>query len=379
LSEVCSKVIQIIDKSIKTINMATLSEENLAAMQRSNEACKSREWRFAFPTGDEPEMHGLSFHDVSFSYSPGAASVLRHVDRDVVRFHGRSRTVILGRNGSGKSTLLKLCLGIVEPTDGQVDVSCRMRHFSQHFNEALDRYPDHTAANYLVENCREELTKRFKHTSEEKLLEDACRVLSSFGLGRREAAKTCIKDLSGGQKARLNFTFLSLCPAHILILDEPTNHLDANGLEHLSDALSRYEGGIVLVSHDELLIRRLLSSSDCSELLVCSGAAIHKQSGLPGLDSYRRVAFLEQHQRAEAASKAAELRLQLSRQERRQQPRGRRRSSVSTASTREPTPEFNSTLQPEQLQPHAKDSIGGLFTGKAKRKAKPMNFNSLRK
>merc|ERR1712151_246260 len=104
-----------------------------------------------------------------------------------------------------------------------------------------------------------------------------------------------------------------------------------------------------------------------------------KQSGLPGLDSYRRAAFLEQHQRAEAASKAAELRLQLSRQERRQQPRGRRRSSVSTASTREPTPEFNSTLQLEQSQPHAKDSIGGLFTGKAKRKAKPMNFNSLRK
>merc|ERR1712151_1307638 len=157
------------------------------------------------------------------------------------------------------------------------------------------------------------------------------------------AAKTLIKDLSGGQKARLNFAYLSLCPVHLLILDEPTNHLDANGLEHLADALSRFEGGVVLVSHDELLIRRVLASSDHSELLICSGGAIHREAGLQGLTAYRRAAFREQHLRSEAAAQAAEQRLQASRQK---QPRGRRPGSISPASTRESTPNDPSLVQP---------------------------------
>jgi len=325
-------------------------------------------------------MHGLSFHNLSFSYSPGIPPVLRNVHRDVVRFHGRSRTAILGRNGSGKSTLLKLCLGIVEPTHGEVDVSCEMRHFSQHFNETLGHYPDLGASDYLVKACLPGLQKRFRHTSEERLTEDACEVLSWFGVGRREAAKTLIKDLSGGQKARLNFAYLSLCPAHILILDEPTNHLDADGMEHLADALCRFEGGVVLVSHDELLIRRLLSSSEHSELLICSDGAIRHEAGLQGLCAYRRAAFREQHLRAEAAARAAESRLEKSRQERHERPRRRTRASRSEASTREPTPE-NQRREPavlaEAAQTKVKDTLEAFFNGKPKKKPKPTNLNAM--
>jgi len=357
--------------------------ENLAAMQRSDEKqTKVRDWRFAFPQGAQPEMHGLSFHNVSFSYSPESPPVLQNIHHDVVRFHGRSRTVILGRNGSGKSTLLKLCLGVAEPSHGEVDVSCEMRHFSQHFNEALEHYPEHVAASYLVECCRPGLKKRFHHTDEERLLEDACEVLNRFGLARCEAAKTPIKGLSGGQKARLNFAFLSLCPAHILILDEPTNHLDANGLEHLADALSRFEGGVVLVSHDENLIRRVLSSSEYSELLVCSDGSIHVKGGLQGLDAYRRAAYLEQHMRASAASRSAEQRLIASRQARRQRPvRGRRSGSMS-ASTREPTPECQPLVQSEtvqQVQAKGPMMLDALFKSKAKKKPKDMNLNASQK
>jgi len=376
LSAVCNKVLQITEKRIKTIPMADLTLESLAAMQRSDEKHrKFRDWRFAFPSGDKPEMHGLSFHNVSFSYSPESPPVLRDIHRDVVRFHGRSRTVIFGRNGSGKSTLLKLCLGIVEPTQGEVDVSCELRHFSQHFNEALDRYPEHVAASYLVDCCRLGLKKRFRHTDEKRLLEGACEVLSWFGLGKREAVKVSIKDLSGGQKARLNFAFLSLCPAHLLILDEPTNHLDANGLEHLADALTCFEGGVVLVSHDELLIRRVLASSEHSELLVCSAGSIYQQTGVKGLDAYRRAAFRAQHLKAEAASQAAEKRIQASRQERRERPRGRRRACMSEASTREPTPDVEPMRQPDLVQPPAAErmSLDAYFKSRAKKKTKPVN------
>lgn len=381
LKEVCDKALHIAGKRIETLPMGNLSLEVLAAMQRKDEKHrKFRDWRFAFPTGDEPEMHGLSFHKVSFSYSPESPHVLSDVHRDAVRFHGKSRAVILGRNGSGKSTLLKLCLGIVEPTRGEVDVSCEMRHFSQHFNEALERFPEHSAASYLAESCRDGLRRRFHHTDEERLREDACEVLSWFGLGRREAARTSIKDLSGGQKARLNFAFLSLCPSHLLILDEPTNHLDANGLEHLADALSRFEGGVVLVSHDELLIRRVLASSDCSELLVCSRGSIQRQSGLRSLDVYRRAALREQHFKAEKASKEAELRLQRSREGRRCSARGRGCASMSRASTREPTPEVQPAVQPESGLQHAKSemTLKSFFMGKAKKKPKPVNLNAQR-
>eukprot|EP00746_Dinoflagellata_sp_MGD_P132218 gnl/MRDRNA2_/MRDRNA2_65946_c0_seq1.p1 gnl/MRDRNA2_/MRDRNA2_65946_c0~~gnl/MRDRNA2_/MRDRNA2_65946_c0_seq1.p1 ORF type:complete len:612 (+),score=123.51 gnl/MRDRNA2_/MRDRNA2_65946_c0_seq1:121-1836(+) len=116
LSGVCNKVLQVVDKRILTIPMSDLALETLARMQRSDEKhSKFRDWHFAHPSGDLPDEHALSFHHVSFSYCPGASPVLRHVHRDVVRFHGRSRSVILGRNGSGKSTLLKLCLGAIEP------------------------------------------------------------------------------------------------------------------------------------------------------------------------------------------------------------------------------------------------------------------------
>jgi len=358
--------------------MAQLSLESLAAMQRADVQPRNRNWRFAFPVGDQPELHGLSFHHVNFSYSPAAPPVLRDVHRDVVRFHGRSRTVILGRNGSGKSTLLKLCLGIVEPTQGSVDVSCDIMHFSQHFNEALDRYPDHVAASYLTECCRQGLQKRFAHTDEERLHEGACKVLSWFGLGRREAAETSIKDLSGGQKARVNFASLGLCPAHLLILDEPTNHLDANGLDQLADALSLFEGGVVVVSHDELLIRRVLASSEHSELLVCSGGTIHHQSGLRGLDAYRRAAFREQQMKAEAAALAAELRLEASRQGRRERPRRQGRASTSAASTREPSPAMQPVVQPEAAQqPLPKQiTLDSFFKSKgAKKKPHSINFN----
>lgn len=379
LAEVCNKALQITGKKIETIQQKYLSADILADMQRVDESHrKFRDWRFDYPKGDKPELHGLSFHNVSFSYSPQAPPVLQDVHRDVVRFNGNSRTAILGRNGSGKSTLLKLCLGIEKPTHGDVDVSCQLRHFSQHFHEALNETPDRTAAEYLVEKCSKGIKDRFGHTDTEQQRVDAREVLSWFGLGSRAASETQIKDLSGGQKARLNFAFLNLCPAHLLVLDEPTNHLDANGLEHLVDALKHFKGGVVLVSHDEHLIRKVLASKDKNtELLICDGGFVRQQPG--GLEAYRRAAYLEQHQKAEMAAKSAALRQEASRQERlvhQARPRGRKhRASTSSASTRESTPETQTPTTAAQTDP-AQAALEAHFTKKkATKKPKPINFN----
>merc|ERR1712008_238284 len=126
------------------------------------------------------------------------------------------------------------------------------------------------------------------------------------------------------------------------------------------------------------LIRRLLQSADNSELLVCKSGVVHKESGLQGFDHYRRAAFREQHERAEKAARAAEQRLQMSRQERKERP-CRRRSSMSAASTREPTPDghFVVVAQPPQQPPGSHSlTLEAFFKKKGKKKPKPTQFGA---
>jgi len=280
-------------------------------------------------------------------------------------FHNKSRIALIGRNGSGKSTLLKLCLGLVDPTDGEVhSATCKVRHFSQHFNEELDRHPELSAVSYLVRYCAGFLKKRCGG-DEDQMREYAGGVLKRFGLERQQAWAMSVAELSGGQKARVNFAFLSLCPAHLLILDEPTNHLDANGLDHLADALDAFEGGVVLISHDELLIRRVLSSGDHGELLVCRQGGVHNEQGrIQGFDAYRRTALREQYVKAQEAELATAKRLQRARESRKGRGKGIRRvTSNSAASTREPTPE----MSPQRPGPEPRYTLTA-FLSKAKKK-----------
>merc|ERR1711920_1013564 len=96
-----------------------------------------------------------------------------------------------------------------------------------------------------------------------------------FGFDGDVADSVPVDRLSGGQKALLKFAVLSLRPAHILLLDEPTNHLDAEACEALAKGLSEFKGGIVAVTHDELLIYRLIHCNwSESELLICRGGSV---------------------------------------------------------------------------------------------------------
>jgi ATP-binding cassette subfamily F protein 1 len=76
-----------------------------------------------------------------------------------------------------------------------------------------------------------------------------------------------IKDLSGGQKARVAFAAISTLRPHVLLLDEPTNHLDIESVDALIDGINGFEGGVVLISHD----RRLLQCTNCA-LWLCDRA-----------------------------------------------------------------------------------------------------------
>jgi ATP-binding cassette subfamily F protein 3 len=152
------------------------------------------------------------------------------------------KIALIGANGKGKSTLLRIIAG-VEPHDGDrkwghnVDES----FYAQHQLEALNM--DHT----ILEEMKEAGAKK---------TELELRSLLGCFLFSGDDADKKIKVLSGGEKARVALAKTITSKANFLLLDEPTNHLDIHSNELLIDALNRYEGTFVLVSHDRYFISK---------------------------------------------------------------------------------------------------------------------------
>ncbi len=187
----------------------------------------------------------------------------------------RSRVAIVGPNGVGKSTLLNMLIGELEPTEGEVTRNrfLRVGKYSQHFVDVLpmDKSPVET------------LQSMFSDYS----YQSARALLGRFGL-EGHAHTIPVRDLSGGQKARVVFATLALSAPHIMVLDEPTNNLDIESIDALGEAISAYQGGIVLVSHDARLIR----SCGCT-LWVCDKQSVTPFAG--DIDDYRASLIKDIH------------------------------------------------------------------------------------
>jgi len=188
---------------------------------------------------------------VGVSYPPTTAGgepyeVLRGVEW---RIAPGERTGILGPNGVGKSTLLGLVTGDVLPTTGKVKrgVTVRVATLSQQLTE-LDEF-----ANAKVREVLE--LQKTSFISEGKELSPT-QLLERLGF-RSSELSTPVRDLSGGQRRRLQLLLVLMGEPNVLILDEPSNDLDTDMLAAMEDLLDTWPGTLLVVSHDRYLIERI--------------------------------------------------------------------------------------------------------------------------
>ena len=184
--------------------------------------------------------------DVSCAF--GTHEVLRGV---TLRLGPGDRVALLGANGSGKTTLLKLLGGELEPTRGEVQrgATVRLAHLSQDSAEI----PGHLRVLESLEEVRGTAT-----LSDGREL-TAGSLCERFGF-RGDRARTPVRDLSGGERRRLQLMRLLMAGPNVLLLDEPTNDLDIDTLTALEDLLDGWPGTLVIASHDRYFVERVSDS-----------------------------------------------------------------------------------------------------------------------
>ncbi len=241
----------------------------LARMDIVDAVIAERAVHFTFPNPKEIPSPMISIDRVDVGYTEGQP-VLKEVHESI---GNNDRIALLGANGNGKSTLMKLVADRLKAMSGEVFRSSKLRigYFSQHQTEELD--VNSTPYQEMMTIMR----KSIPEITEPKVRAK----LGAFGFGR-DLANNRISSLSGGEKARLLFAFMSFDAPHLLLLDEPTNHLDIDAREALVHALNNYEGAIVIVSHDPNMIERVADRL----WLVKDGACEHFDGDLEDYRNY---------------------------------------------------------------------------------------------
>ncbi len=195
---------------------------------------------FHFPAAARSGREVVTIRDLTHGYNDN----ILFLDANLQIERGE-RIAILGPNGAGKSTLLRLITGREKPDGGSVKLgehNVRPAYFEQNQAEALD------------------LEKTILATIQDEVplwkTEEVRSLLGRFLFGGDSVFKK-VESLSGGEKARLALAKMLLGANNFLILDEPTNHLDIPAKETLEDALKKFDGTVVVISHDRYFISQI--------------------------------------------------------------------------------------------------------------------------
>jgi ATP-binding cassette, subfamily F, member 3 len=237
-----------------------------------------RRLRFSFKPPQRPGRVVLKMVDASIEV-PGR-TLLSGADLEVER---GEHVVLVGANGTGKTTLIETLAGLRKAASGiaRTGHNVKLGYLSQHAETAAG------------EGTVLDAAQRETGLTDRK----ARGLLGGFLFSGADAEKQ-LSDISGGEQRRLSLAILVASGANVLLLDEPTNHLDIESREALEDALTEFEGAVVLVSHDRALLEAVGSRT-----LVCEDGEL--QSHPSGWAEYQRRRD-EREAEAAAAKPAAE-------------------------------------------------------------------------
>jgi ATP-binding cassette subfamily F protein uup len=237
---------------------------------------------------DEPEPRD-SVELLRFATARLGSKVLDAVDLSVAygekvlldsatwRLGPGDRLALVGVNGSGKTTLINILAGELAPAAGRVErgATVRVAHLSQDTAEI----PGHLRVLESLEEVRDVAT-----VSDGREL-TAGGLCDRFGF-RGDRARTLVRDLSGGERRRLQLMRLLMAEPNVLLLDEPTNDLDIDTLTALEDLLDGWPGTLVVVSHDRYFVERV---SDNVYGLLGDGTIRHLPGGIDQYVALRRA------------------------------------------------------------------------------------------
>ncbi len=219
-----------------TAKQAQSRAKMLAKMQPISALIDDPSLSFDFPSSDElrPPLITLDLAAVGYAETPVLKRLNLRIDPD-------DRIALLGRNGNGKTTLARLLAAQLQPMDGAMQASGKMRvgYFTQYQVEEL------ASGSTPLEH----MTRAMEGKSPAAVRAQ----LGRFGFSGHRAT-TQVAQLSGGERARLALALITRDAPHLLILDEPTNHLDVDAREALVQALNGYEGAVILISHDRHMV-----------------------------------------------------------------------------------------------------------------------------
>ncbi len=208
------------------------------------------ELSFAFQEAPFPGRKMLEASHLQFSYTDEPL-----IDDVTLEIEKGERVAIIGKNGRGKSTLLRLLGGDLTPKKGAVE------------------YSDNTRLGYFGQTHIDRLDTKHTITEEIALANHALNFTQVKGIAGAMMFSGALSDkkisvLSGGEKSRVLLGKIVAKPCNLLLLDEPTHHLDIESIEALIDALEDFSGSVVMVTHSELILRRL----NLDKIILCEEA-----------------------------------------------------------------------------------------------------------
>ncbi len=216
-----------------TASQARSKQKQLDRIQLHDTDAAAYRVRLRLPEATPLRATALSCEDLTIGYP--AVEVVKGISFDL---SPGSRLAIAGDNGEGKTTLLRTLTGSLPPLGGTIKwaQNAKLSVYAQHVYAALPE--ERTVHAYLMGASPSDITER-----------EVLNIAGSFRFSG-DAVQKRISVLSGGERARLCLAGLFLEQGNVLVLDEPVNHLDVETVEALAQALSSYEGTVILVSHD---------------------------------------------------------------------------------------------------------------------------------